>query len=276
MLAMSTTGIRLETDSELQPEDLLAVILPGHGSVRSSLWGAAVATAGSSMGSVTTQRGRRVFEGFANATLTTVNTHTLKDTWLAMTGPEMAETTPFPELSQLDCLPSSYGQVDFIKAFASVYRLIDSFGGQQEALRKLHLDDTVNRTVAAALTPELFWGEEVALDMGLDIKRRSIDAICDRTREDPSSPLSLTQMEKISGFGKRTLQTAFRERFGMSPIKWQINERLNFARDMLREQPHLRIAEVARQTGFATPSAFSQAFRDTFGTSPSKSRRNVK
>jgi AraC-like DNA-binding protein len=275
LLAMSTTGIRFETDGWSRPKDKMAVILPTKGTCTSSLWGEEAARAGSSFGIAVTARGRRLFTGFWGAALTVVNIFKLRETWLAMLGPRAAERNTFPDVSRLTCISSAYGKVDFARAFTSIFTLIDHFDGQEEALRKLNLDDTIHRTIAAALTPELFWGDEVVLSKGSNIKRRSVDAICDRLRADPSAPLSLTEMEKISGYSKRTLQNAFQARFGMSPIEWQINERLLIAGEMLKRQPDLTIAHVAQQTGFASTSSFSQYFKATFGTTPSKLRRSA-
>lgn len=70
------------------------------------------------------------------------------------------------------------------------------------------------------------------------------------------------------GMSVSSLYTRLRECTGLSIQTFIQNIRLNAARDMLREDPHVRISELAYRVGFNTPKYFSQCFKREFGMLP--------
>jgi AraC-like DNA-binding protein len=68
------------------------------------------------------------------------------------------------------------------------------------------------------------------------------------------------------GASGRTLARIFTAETGMSFGRWRTNARLRAALFLLAEQTP--VAVVARQVGYATPSAFIAAFRQALGVSP--------
>lgn len=67
----------------------------------------------------------------------------------------------------------------------------------------------------------------------------------------------------------------FKQYYGTSPIKYLNQNKLARARQMLR-LPDVKIAHVARECGFSSPSRFSTAFRKEFGISPETYRKERK
>lgn len=90
---------------------------------------------------------------------------------------------------------------------------------------------------------------------------------------DLTKPLSLCEMEKITGVSRRSIQYSFKRRYGMSPIAWQLRERLTVAHAALVDSRDLRtITQIAFDLGFASSSTFSLYFRRQFGVAPSSVR----
>ena len=102
---------------------------------------------------------------------------------------------------------------------------------------------------------------------------KSVKVVCDAFDLDPTQPLSLPEMVSLSGVSTRTLQYQFQSAFGMSPLAWQTCRRLELAKAALTEACSKQtVTEIAFNFGFASSSAFSQAFRKRYGVSPSEVR----
>jgi len=67
----------------------------------------------------------------------------------------------------------------------------------------------------------------------------------------------------------RTLRLAFHERYGLGPMVYYKCLRLNVVRFRLKANPHLAIADVAREFGFHHLGNFAADFRRLFGERPS-------
>ncbi|WP_460856106.1 AraC family transcriptional regulator [Nocardiopsis coralliicola] len=76
------------------------------------------------------------------------------------------------------------------------------------------------------------------------------------------------------GWSLRQVQLAL-QAAGTTPRRLIKETRLQLARELLGDPAHraLPVAEVARRTGFTSPSAFSVAFRERFGLAPRDVRR---
>lgn len=85
-------------------------------------------------------------------------------------------------------------------------------------------------------------------------------------------PLELAVLCEIARVSERTLQYAFKARFGASPHQFTIQWRLNSARrELLAAGPagHT-IAQVARRYGFDNPSLFAHRYKELFAELPSE------
>ncbi|GEL23870.1 hypothetical protein PSU4_28240 [Pseudonocardia sulfidoxydans NBRC 16205] len=59
---------------------------------------------------------------------------------------------------------------------------------------------------------------------------------------------------------------------GETPAGYLRRRRLERARDLMRTRPSPAVHEVGERCGFASPSAFSRAFRARFGETPREAR----
>jgi len=83
---------------------------------------------------------------------------------------------------------------------------------------------------------------------------------------------NLERLARAAGTGIRTLERRFRAETGMSPGRWRRQHGLLAALERLAgDEP---IKAVAAATGYATASAFTAAFRATFGVTPARYFQN--
>jgi AraC family ethanolamine operon transcriptional activator len=89
--------------------------------------------------------------------------------------------------------------------------------------------------------------------------------------EFPNEPHTVRDICRVANVSERTLQYAFRERFGISPKSYLMALRLNgIRRDLRRADPaSTRITDLAIRWGFWHMSQFAADYRRFFGELPS-------
>ncbi len=76
-----------------------------------------------------------------------------------------------------------------------------------------------------------------------------------------------------TGMSRRWLEYAFREYLGESPHQYIGRKRVLAAKELLQEEPDLKLHEVAAMTGFARPKQLTHAFQRFEGVSPREYRQ---
>lgn len=100
--------------------------------------------------------------------------------------------------------------------------------------------------------------------------RRSLEWIDTSGRE----PVAVSDLCRVAGASRRTLEYAFRERFGVSPKAYLLARRLDGVRRTLRHDPDSRsVTDVAMQWSFHHLSRFAAQYRRQFGELPSETVR---
>ncbi|RKS08437.1 AraC family transcriptional regulator with amidase-like domain [Nocardiopsis sp. Huas11] len=85
--------------------------------------------------------------------------------------------------------------------------------------------------------------------------------------------ITLAELAAHAHVSPRTLNRRFEREYGLTPSRWLHTERLRRAQQLL-EATELSIEQVARQSGFGTPTSLRQAFARGLHTSP-KAYRNT-
>ncbi|WP_030442233.1 AraC family transcriptional regulator [Actinoplanes subtropicus] len=93
-------------------------------------------------------------------------------------------------------------------------------------------------------------------------------ALCDLLAADPADARTLRELGREVGAADRTLSRLFREQTGISFPQWRGQLRLHHALKLLAGG--LPVTRVAADCGYRSPSAFIEAFRATFGTTPGR------
>jgi AraC-like DNA-binding protein len=94
-----------------------------------------------------------------------------------------------------------------------------------------------------------------------------------RLTEDPGRDRSLAELSRAAGVGERTLSRLFRAETGMTFPQWRAQLRLHHSLALLASG--LPVTTTALRCGYSTPSAFTAAFRATFGTTPAAYRKDL-
>ncbi len=137
------------------------------------------------------------------------------------------------------------------------------------ALQVLQIDDLIYRTMALLLCPNL---EQPTHRQPAQSGGRELifEELLEWVRAHLHTPINLTQLERRSGYSRRTLQLVFRQRFGCGPIQWIRQQRLEQARrELLRADPSDTVSSIAARYSFSSPAVFSRDFHSRYGLTPS-------
>jgi AraC-like DNA-binding protein len=170
------------------------------------------------------------------------------------------------------------GRTDLLSvAFAAS---VDPFGDRgpvvvdiSSLLREVVLELTGGRALPAATRGLL---RQVALDqlrrvriLPLELPRPRDDRlvrIVDQLSDDPSDRRTLAQLGREVGASERTLSRLFRRETGMSFPQWRAQLRLQHAQLLLASGES--VTATAHACGYRSTSAFIEAFRTAFGSTP--------
>jgi AraC family transcriptional regulator len=86
--------------------------------------------------------------------------------------------------------------------------------------------------------------------------------------------LTLDELAGVIHLSRFHFCTAFRQATGKTPHEWLVIQRIDMARKLLEDRV-LNITEVGLAVGYATPSAFTAAFRKIVGCTPTDFRRRL-
>ena len=81
--------------------------------------------------------------------------------------------------------------------------------------------------------------------------------------------LKISSLPSMCGMSAPTFRRIFASRFGTSPRKYVIRQRLLQAKIILESGEYKNVAEVARSVGYDDPLYFSRHFKEFYGVSPS-------
>ena len=84
-----------------------------------------------------------------------------------------------------------------------------------------------------------------------------------------SSELRVERLHLLCGISDTYFRTIFKSRFGMSPKKYVVLERISHARSVIESGDFSTVSEVAESVGFTDALYFSKAFKRIFGMPPS-------
>jgi transcriptional regulator GlxA family with amidase domain len=85
-------------------------------------------------------------------------------------------------------------------------------------------------------------------------------------------PLSREELARFANMSQRQLQRLFHEHIGMTPTHYYLTLRLRRARELLL-QTDMSIMAITMACGFQSACHFSKSYRDAFGMSPTRERR---
>ena len=156
---------------------------------------------------------------------------------------------------------------DLIKGlYGCLFALDGVFSSSPDNVSYTSLDDVFLRILMLLLFPELHAvsESEQAYKPKLVRMKETEEWILAHL----ASPISLTQLEVVSGYSARTLQDYFVSQHQLSPKQWLIKQRLKKALRLLAEGDERPMQEIAADCGYRDPSRFSKHFSKEFGFLP--------
>jgi AraC-like DNA-binding protein len=84
-----------------------------------------------------------------------------------------------------------------------------------------------------------------------------------------TSNISLSEMAFLCHMSVSTFKRRFMKLYGNSPNEWFLQERMKMAKELLQQQQE-KPSQVYDKVGYESHSSFTQAFRKTFGKTPSE------
>jgi AraC-like DNA-binding protein len=148
----------------------------------------------------------------------------------------------------------------------------------QPELAHLAIDDLIYRTLVMVFCPDLGREDEGRASGAKDSARlRLFEELLEWIRAHLGESISLTVLERRSGYSRRALQLAFQQRFGCGPMQWIRRQRLEQARRaLLQPEPDDNVSSIASRCGFSSLSMFSRDFASHFGLRPSELLREAR
>jgi transcriptional regulator GlxA family with amidase domain len=101
---------------------------------------------------------------------------------------------------------------------------------------------------------------------------RAVDLI----DSEPATPNTVSDLARVAGTSVRSLQAAFAEHLGLTPMEYLRRVRLARAhQDLVAAVPGdgLSVADIAYRWGFGHVSRFAAAYREHYNQSPSQTLR---
>jgi AraC-like DNA-binding protein len=92
---------------------------------------------------------------------------------------------------------------------------------------------------------------------------------------DPAHPWRLEELAHAAALSRTAFAVRFRDTVGVPPLTYLLTWRMSLAARTLR-QDATPVAVLAREVGYGSESAFSNAFKRAMGTSPRNYRHSPK
>lgn len=200
----------------------------------------------------------------------------LASTARSMLGFDAAEPLPALSLEEVRPIALRTGVVDGRATLLHLAVQADRYRGQPRVLSASGIEDQFLRHAVLVLMPEAFQGA-VAVPLPRPGEKTAVDRLCEWLRAHLGSPVTLTDMERVSGLSARSLQLSFQKRHAVTPMAWLRELRLLAARDLLIHaaacDAGVTVSAVAEQTGFGSAHVLHRWYRKRFGETPGDTLR---
>lgn len=136
-------------------------------------------------------------------------------------------------------------------------------------LASLALDELIYR-ILAALVANTSPGPLPLIDLAIGsdqaaVRDQIIEDLIAWIQANLHRPLSLAALEERTAYSRRSLQYAFKRRFGCSPMHWIRQQRLHQAlRQLQHPERDTSVRKVAQACGYSHLSGFGRDFRNQF------------
>jgi AraC-like DNA-binding protein len=192
-----------------------------------------------------------------------------------------AGSVPLDSLSAALAKPAELRTEDargsaLLDALFRFFGFVESVRQLQETVPAiLRLDDLLVRQLLLLMMPGL--GEATISARSPSTQESWFGQLLDWMDANCHRALSLSELEERSGYGRRSLQNAFNQRFDCGPMQWLRRRRLHKARQLLQEglPANTKVQQVSLACGYISFSSFCRDYRREFGCTASADLRRL-
>ena len=207
--------------------------------------------------------------GFRSQVMWNLQPERLEQTARGMVG---SDTSPDLRTDRLRLLPQQVAGAPTEALVQGLLPLLQVCRRKPGVLAGLGVEDLFYRLSVMLLRPDLFEQPPAAAAGDAGSRRRCLGPLCEYIVAHLSDTITLSTLERFSGLSARTLQLAFREVHGCSPMSWVREQRLQRVRRGLLGARHETVEALARAAGFQAMPPFFLAYRRRFGETPGQTR----
>ena len=143
----------------------------------------------------------------------------------------------------------------------------------QNELPSFHLfGDSVVAAIVARIS-HLCTTNHRATTRRLGLTKRQLTQVTDFVHDNLSKSIRLSELASLAGLSASQFGRAFKVSTGMTPHKWHLAARTEYAKRMLADREK-SLVDIALETGFSEQSHFTRAFTAANGVSPHVWRRS--
>lgn len=153
----------------------------------------------------------------------------------------------------------------FIRNFVqSLQLLLEQPGGLSQEMQLLKFEELMLHLLNRYPRLVLSFRPVVPSDAGDRILRAAVES-------NVGSPVTVEELAFLCHMSLSTFKRKFARLYGTSPNKWLLQQRMELAATLLRQQ-HEKPSEVYHKVGYENHSSFTQSFKQVFGLTPSEFR----
>lgn len=212
--------------------------------------------------------------------VTFVDPDALLQTALSMAGVHESNMVIKAALTSPQLIPlQEHRSQALAKVLYSTYQNLDLLlSAGADVLHHSRIDDQILRLWVLLLIPGLQAADDCSSRFSLgETGSAWVKALAAWIEAHADQPLALSDLERQSGYSRRSLQLAFRTHLGCSPVQWVRRCRMQKARERLQHpSPGDSVGSVAFGLGFVNVASFSRDFMRLFGERPSAVLRQAR
>ena len=148
--------------------------------------------------------------------------------------------------------------------------LLQSADGPRGPAELRHLESLERSLISGLLISQVHsYTELLTADSTQHATPAAVDRVVEEIQRTPDRGYTVADLARIAGTSARSLQYAFHEQYGTTPMRYLRQVRLDRAREDLA-QAHGTVADIAYYWGFTNPGRFARAYRGRFGELPAE------
>jgi AraC-like DNA-binding protein len=107
------------------------------------------------------------------------------------------------------------------------------------------------------------------------VTNKIVNSIKQYILENINEQITLDDIANIVGYNKEYIIRLFKKEFGLTPHAFLINEKVNYAKNLIDQSDKLNLSNIAINSGFYDQSHFTKFFKRSFAITPQKYKYSI-